>query len=274
MNRKMGVVLILIGFFMLVSVGVEWIFNDSWADPAAAGNVVSVEEGDQAFDTATIKKVVVLNSVGSIRVKGDPNAVQANLHYAKNLTRKWGIGAPELAAERVQVLSSVKGDNQVIEVITADNPFWQGAVSVALDLTLPPNVEVEVQSVAGAINVEQMNAPVRAQNEVGSVNIDGFRESADVKVATGAISIRGGQSIKEVVASSVIGRIDVELPRDAKLRVHAETTTGDITSDFQDLQDKVDLEIPGARVNGKIGDGSAGLIDLSSDTGSIEIRGR
>ncbi|MGB8954672.1 MAG: DUF4097 family beta strand repeat-containing protein [Tumebacillaceae bacterium] len=270
-SRKMGIVLIVIGIFMLGAVGVKWVFTGNFVDVVSGVDGEVAEEGSKTFDPSAIKKVVVRNSVGEINVQGDGNAKEATVHYTKYVASKWGMGSRQVAVERADVDVQVKGDRAVIEVTLPDGSFLAPSVYLSLDITLPPNVEVETENKVGGINIAGMNTPVRATNDVGNITIDGFRESVDATASAGAISIRGGQAIKDVMAESAVGRIDIELPRDARLNVRAKTDTGSISSSFNELDSHVEKLTTGARLNAQIGDGSQGTIDLTSDTGSIKI---
>ena len=270
-SRKMGIVLIVIGIFMLGAIGVKWLFTESYEDVVSGTSGEVAGEGTKTFDPSAIKKVVVRNTVGAINVQGDGNAKEATVHFTKHVTAKWGSGSRQVAADRADVSVKVQGDKEVIEVELPDGGLWKPSVYVNLNITLPPNVEVEVENKVGEIKIMGMNTPVRATNDVGGITIDGFRESVDAMASAGGISIRGGQAIKDVVAESAVGRVDIELPRDAQLRVHAKTDTGGISSTFTELDSKVEKLVPGAVLNAQIGDGSQGMIDLTSDTGSIKI---
>lgn len=170
----MGIVLIVIGIFMLGAIGVKWVFSDSM-DVISGTNGEVAGEGSKTFDPSAIKKVVVRNTVGAIHVQGDNNAQEATVHFTKYVAAKWGMGSRETAVDRADVNVRVQGDKEVIEVTLPDGGFFKPSVYINLDITLPPNVEVEAEDKVGTINIAGMNTPVRATNDVGSITIDGFR---------------------------------------------------------------------------------------------------
>jgi len=102
------------------------------------------------------------------------------------------------------------------------------------------NGQVRVSGVAGEVNLRDVNGAVYAQRIAGRLSAAtqngfiGIEEAAGgtrARATNGSISYRGAVAA-DLDLATVHGRIEVEVPRDSRFALDAESTFGGIHSDF------------------------------------------
>jgi DUF4097 and DUF4098 domain-containing protein YvlB len=144
-------------------------------------------------------------------------------------------------------------------------------VTVNFEIKVPAGVKFEGRTVNGSVTATGLHADAQASTVNGSVEVetDGEAEAetvnGNVKVDMGRIDGSGAMRF-----STVNGRIDVSIPAGAGLNVSANTTNGDISTDFP-------LTVRGRfgprQLSGTIGGGGRSL-SLSTVNGDIELHKR
>ncbi len=142
---------------------------------------------------------------------------------------------------------------------------------VEVDFTahVPASVRIIGRTVNGDIRMESLASNIYAETVNGDIRIStkGF---AEAKTVNGTIrATLGGTDWQETLNfKTVNGSIMVALPSDADTRVEAETTSGDISTEFSSLEKEEGWV--GAELSGVIGSGGRRLT-LETVNGSIRI---
>lgn len=124
---------------------------------------------------------------------------------------------------------------------------------VDFDITVPRGVALEARTVNGSIEA-RTDGTISAATVNGTVAAEGA-DVTSVKSVNGSVRVRvltGSRS--PLVAKTVNGSIDVALPAGSGAEIAARTLTGDINAPGLTVQRP--QFGPGARVDGRIGDGS------------------
>ncbi|HEX4822335.1 MAG TPA: DUF4097 family beta strand repeat-containing protein [Acidimicrobiales bacterium] len=144
------------------------------------------------------------------------------------------------------------------------------------------NGETKARTMGGSIRVSEHTGPVHASTKGGSVHLSGrLTDDVDATTMGGSIHIDGSDSATVNASTSggsirVKGRLRgfsrmrtaggsvmVSIPPDNQLTVDAKGTS--VTSDF------TDLDVSRGRIEGTLGDGNDGCIELRTAGGSISL---
>lgn len=200
---------------------------------------VSVRESESeawSFEVGEAPELEVDNFAGSITVRtgeGDTIQVTAIKKVPANL-----------GAEQIEVTMS-EGDRGV--VVTSRNPRRLNNASVELQIIVPPNTRLDLDTGAGGIDVHGVRGEVRLDTGAGSVEYEG-EPLGDCAFETGA------------------GSITLKLPEDLNAEVDLSTGVGSIEVEYD-----VAGQVSAWEVEGLIGDGSEASISAHTGAGAIEV---
>lgn len=142
-------------------------------------------------------------------------------------------------------------------------------VKVDYRLLVPQQVDLDIRSVNGGVEIAEVKGTVRARTTNGAIELSGIRGSVSAKTTNGHIKAELLKLVEneDMEFKTTNGGITVYLPRDVEADINASTTNGSIRTDFP-------LEIRGRfvgkRLRGKI-NGGGGLIELHTTNGGIKI---
>lgn len=145
-------------------------------------------------------------------------------------------------------------------------------VKVEFTVRVPAGTRFVARTVNGGIEANDLAGDVEAHTVNGSVEVR-TSETATVETVNGSIRAsigQGGSPDRTLRFQTVNGAIQLGLPAGAGARVRAETTNGDLDTDFP-------LTIRGfsragpRRVEGTIGDGGP-VLELRTVNGGIQLR--
>ena len=235
-------------------------------------------------------KLVFHAIAGSIRVTGKAGASQVTVDY-KVTTRDRSEEAARALADGVSLVPSKTGNT--LEIQTRGVPSQLGSgpdfPSVALDVevTVPPEVEVIVDSKFGSVTVEGIHANVRAETKFGEVRVNKAQGSIYAWTDYGQVQLRdvsgtvdAGSQFGKVSCfladvtgpcrlSTKFGGVECGVPKATGLNysINAQANRGRVTSTLP-----MSITTDGMRSTGtyKIGNGQH-LIDLRADFGEISI---
>ncbi len=143
---------------------------------------------------------------------------------------------------------------------------------VKYEIIVPAGTQLDaVETVNGDVTISGVSGDVEAESVNGRLNVDGLAGNASLSTVNGSVEAGftrlGGQ--QRVKAETVNGRVTINLPADADVKVSADSLNGSINcSDFGRETEKGFI---GSDLNGNIGNGSARL-DIDTVNGSIKIR--
>ena len=165
----------------------------------------------------------------------------------------------------------------------------RGGQSVDYELTVPRKIDLElasrngdiqVRSVEGAVSVEMTNGSIRIEDVQGAISAGTTNGDIDFEAVQGPVltrSVNGdiemelltvGTDDKWVEARCTNGGIRLVLPKGTKARLKAQTTTGDIETDFP-----VPVSargVIGESIEGDVNGGGGG-ISLETVNGDIRL---
>jgi hypothetical protein len=224
---------------------------------AAAALAVTTDAGDV--------EVVPSSGPGTVRI----------------VARKHAADAEDLAAIRV----FAREEGGVLRV-GYEAPGVRTGVGVSFAVEAPPGLPLRLRSSAGSILARGFDAGMEARTSAGNVVADGVRGDLDLQSSAGSVSVSGGDGAVAARTSagnvevagrlrgtclleSGAGNVTASVPADARLRVRARTSAGTATSDFPLA---ATLEIGSGRMQGDLGDGAEGTLDLRSSAGNVRLR--
>lgn len=226
-----------------------------WSGTLAAGKTIEIKgvNGDISASPASGNQVEVV--AAKRWRKSDPASVEIKVVQDGD-----GVTICALYPSRRHANSCAAGEGGQ----NSDN----NDVSVAFTVKVPAGVKFEGRTVNGGVTATDLRADASVSTVNGSVSVQtaGFAEgetvNGDVDVVMGRID-----SDKSLSFSTVNGSVDVTIPANAALDVRANTTNGDITTDFP-------LTVSGRfgprQLKGTIGGGGRSM-SLTTVNGNIKI---
>jgi DUF4097 and DUF4098 domain-containing protein YvlB len=196
------------------------------------------------------RKLNVQNDVGEIRVvaggKTPSITITKRFHKSENLEFKLEI----------------KGDT--LFIIGKIKPTQCNNCSIDLTLNVPENLEVQLQTDVGDVDVAGLVQSLKVKADVGKVSAKNLgTASIDLQTDTGDIELNNSQG--NIKLETSVGAITAE--HLGKAQVNMRSDTGDLT--LNDAQGAVILESSIASINVNHLKGS---LDLHSDTGDVSAK--
>lgn len=235
-------------------------------------------------------RLVLHLTAGSVRVAGQPGATRVTASY-KVTARDRSEGAARALAEGVSLVPTKVGNTMELEIrgapsITGSGPDFPSA-ALDIEVTVPPETEIAVDSKFGSVTVEGINANVRAETKFGEVqvtrvkgNLYAWTDYGQAQLWDVAGSVDAGSQFGKVSCalagvtgpcrlSTKFGGVECTVPQLAGLNytINAQATRGRVTSSLP-----VAITTQGARSMGtyKVGTGQY-AIDLQADFGEVTI---
>jgi hypothetical protein len=225
--------------------------TEQLAAPIAAGATLNAETG-----------------VGSITVAGGDVtkcSVTAEI-TAKAPTQE---KANELA-QAVKVKLEVEGEDLRLHV---EKPAKKRrcSIEVSFDITVPPKVNLQLESDVGEIEVSNITGAIEASTNVGDITCSGAGGNVDMETNVGEVIVAYSDSAEsefEARLETNVGEIRFAGPDNLSAKVDASTNVGSIET-------KLPLTVTGQvgkSVRGTIGKGEAkATVRLRTNVGSIKI---
>jgi len=149
---------------------------------------------------------------------------------------------------------------------------WLGrTMSVAFELRVPPDAEVQAKSVNGTITIAEVAGDLQTETVNGAVQIidvagrvTATTVNGSLKASYAAVNDTGSNSFQ-----TVNGSLEVRLPPDVSGQFRAKTVNGSLKSDFP-LEVRERKYRPGRSIEDRLGSGDA-TYSFSTVNGSIRI---
>jgi hypothetical protein len=198
------------------------------------------------------------------------------------------LGAAEEIVEKTK-LTFEQADDELVLKIDKPRNLHNRSVSVSLDIIVPDNINLELETYNGYINIENItgrveattnNGKMTAKNVYGTNILETYNGkiiaediSGDIKLKTynGSVKAYYSDSIQPAPDISMVtynGGISLTTPPDYSAKVYASTYNGSIDTD---LPITVIGKVKKNKLTGTIGEGQAEL-HLETYNGSIRIR--
>jgi DUF4097 and DUF4098 domain-containing protein YvlB len=178
--------------------------------------------------------------------------------------------------DNIEINISHSADEIVVETELGESGKWfswgNNSGHVTYEVTVPKNTELDsVDTVNGGVIISGVSNNVVAESVNGGVEVEDLTGDTDLSTVNGSIdatfaTLGGDQRVK---AETVNGRVTINLPADADVKISADTLNGGINARDFDLE--ADKGFVGSDLNASIGDGSARL-NIDTVNGSIKIR--
>lgn len=255
-----------------------------------AGKSVKEEVVERSAEFAPGGRLTIVNVNGDIAVNSwDRNEV-------KMKAVKRARAESEEAARSLLEKTTVQFDRNEAGVdIRTEAPKKPGRnrnVSVAYAVTVPREIDLEMKTVNGTIEVKDISGAVDAKTANGRIGLEGITGSIqagttngkirllevlgpiNAKTANGSIKVAvggSGEQQHEISAATTNGGIEVTLPKGLNANLKASTVNGKINTDFP-----VTVTVKGLiskSIDGVI-NGGGELIHLKTVNGSIRLKER
>jgi DUF4097 and DUF4098 domain-containing protein YvlB len=273
---------IVIAAGLLVTAGCDELIDD--CDDA------EIETRDDSFSVGESVKLVVRTSNGAVDVRaGSDGEVQ--------------VEATLREPEKIDYDVTQDGDTITVEA-RSESGRWRGCMMASFVVTVPANTEVDLdtsngavaltglvgggrfETSNGAIRLVDVTGEYRGDTSNGSIDIDGMEGTADIETSNGAVNVVDFKGEVELRSSNgrmsfsgeltaggdnrletSNGRVTVELLGEPSVRIDAENSNGDISTDLPLTLESTSKN----HIVGTIGGGEADLY-IRTSNGDVDIR--
>lgn len=213
------------------------------------------------------------NRVGDISISaGDTDAIR--VQATKEARAFIGAWAQD-TLDSIDVRAEGSGNAARITVDVPTDLRLRSA-RVDFEIVVPQNMNLDIVNNVGEISVLGTTGSLRLRSNVGDIDLLDItvRDEYDVEADVGDIEFEGQlpEDAGTTMLRTNVGEINVSLPEDSSFMLDAETSVGDITSEFE-LQDRqADQEGPGQMLKGFVNTTANGVqLVLRTDTGDITV---
>ena len=253
-----------------------------------AGKRVEEEVVERSVEFASGGRITIVN------VNGDISVNTWDRYEVRMKAVKRARAESEVEARLLLEKTTVQFDRteQGIDIRTAapKKPGRNRNVSVAYTVTVPKEIDLELKTVNGTIEVKDISGAVDAKTTNGRIELTGIVGTIQAKTTNGKIGLLevlgpirakttngsikvavggSGEQQHEIRAATTNGGIEVTLPKGLNANLKASTVNGKINTDFP-------LAVKGLiskSVDGVI-NGGGELIHLKTVNGSIRLKKR
>jgi hypothetical protein len=236
----------------------------------ASGNLMAsvTEEETFSFPLDEGGRFSISNVNGSISVTGGPgNSIEI-------IATKKADNQSDLDEIEIQISNSATEVVVKTELGNSGGWFSRGSTSgeVKYEVIVPASTMLDsVDTVNGDVTIRGVAGDVEAETVNGSLNVSDLEGDVNLSTVNGRIEaaftrLEGQQRVK---AETVNGRVTIELPESADVKVSADSLNGSINA--RDFGIETEKGFVGSDLNGDIGNGSARL-NIDTVNGSIKIR--
>jgi hypothetical protein len=251
----------------------------------AGGDITAEEVISESFPVGAAPRVVVETFNGRIDVNAGTDG-----QVAVEATKR-GAGFTRAEAEddlkNVLVTMTQEGDTLRIRAERTDAPFVTGNTGASFVVSVPTGAALELRTSNGQITTFDVTGDVFAQTSNGEIDVRGGAgrldlgtsngrieiEARDARVdagtSNGRISFRGSLAEGDHRFDTSNGSIDITLPSDARFRIDASTSNGDVSTEFPVT---VSGSLDDNELRGTVGENPSVSIIATSSNGSIDIR--
>ncbi|HBF36681.1 MAG TPA: hypothetical protein DDW50_05110 [Firmicutes bacterium] len=281
---------------------------DGWDDWSSGRSSQSQFTVDQNFKLPQgITNIKVQNESGNIQINNTASHtifakahIKLTGHHDNSSTRMKNI------QKQFKFTGEIQDDTLVVKFITPDefNFLSRYHCDSNIIIDIPKGLAIVVKSNAGNIDVSGIDGSLTVENQAGNVNIDSVMGNADIHSNAGQVEIKkvNGSSTIHCNAGNVnlaecegpitaelragnlnihftkvssncdldlaAGNLKLSLPANARFTIAAESSMGNIDSDFALTTKK---EYTRATANGEV-NGGGPLIRIRNSSGNIKLQ--
>jgi putative adhesin len=123
----------------------------------------------------------------------------------------------------------------------------------------------------GSLDARGVDGPFELSTRQKDISLDGFAHSLKISNTNGEIRLRAASAPKQSIdVTSERGGIELELPENSSFQIQADSSHGEVNSDFSGANLKVVTEGDKPSITGSYGKGGP-MIHLSTSYGTIRL---
>lgn len=216
------------------------------------------------FEVGAQPRLVVKNEAGTIRVHPGTEESQVEVRVTQ---QNWGwFGAS--AAPRVNY-DQQAAKNRLNIRAKGGWPFSGSGVSI--DITAPPQSDLELKTNAGTIHINGIHGECNISTDAGTIDAlnVALRGNSRLKTNAGTLTFSGSiNPFGSYLFVTDAGTINLTLPEDASFQLDAKTDVGSISTDFPVT---IQRNFPGAKARAMVGTAPYPELKVKTDIGSISL---
>ncbi len=192
------------------------------------------ERFEKTYELTGVRKVRLQNVNGAVSIEsgGEHLKVQA----VKSVKRSSDIDV--LKDTEIRVTKT--GSSIEIETILPKQghffawPFFgrSSSAEVSYQVTLPPGVSVEAETVNGRISASKRTGDLVLSTVNGAVKVEGQDGPLKVNTVNGSVEVSFAAAMRQASLETVNGSVTVTCGKDSSIRCALQTTNGRIQSEF------------------------------------------
>jgi DUF4097 and DUF4098 domain-containing protein YvlB len=272
-----GLLWILVMIALMLTFGA--LVNDFTPEPQAVQpenySASSVRSGEYRLDPGSVPQLVIEGGVGDVTIRGERDSAVIGITYTKTAYSTSEEDA-EQELDDVHIFAEDEGNWVKIDTVQESGGAQQRANRVDLAITVPVEIQLNVVTAMGDIQISNVNVQgdFTARAVLGNLMIENMvvRDGMTVQADAGSVTFAGtlGPAGTYTLTASV-GSLVVRLPAETRAAITASTTLGTITVAGLDFADpEMNALGSGGSFSGRLGDGSA-AVTITNQMGDIRI---
>jgi hypothetical protein len=214
------------------------------------------ERTEWGFEVGDEPALEISNFAGSITVRpGRTSSIQV-------VAIKKASSKRDLQRIRISASAPDGGGPVVIRTSKESSP---GSASVEMELMVPADTRLDVDTGAGTVDVSGLTGPMDIHSGAGTVDLVEVAGRATIRLGAGNINYQGSPA-GDCSFESGAGNINLRLPLVLNMEVDAGTGVGVVDVDYA-----VDGRVTKTSVKGTVGNGSQGTIFAHTGAGNVNL---
>jgi len=128
----------------------------------------------------------------------------------------------------------------------------------------------EISSTSGDVRVKELSGSISVSTSSGEIDISGDRGCGSMESTSGDIFLSLAELTGDIFANTSSGEVTMELPQEASLTFEADTSSGEISTFFDDA---LKFSKKGNHAEGIVGNGER-TIEITTTSGDVRINAR
>jgi predicted membrane protein len=214
------------------------------------------ERTEQSFTVGDAPTLEVDNFAGDVTVRSGGGG-----EIRVIVTKR---AASDSQLDRISVDVSEQADG--VRVQTSHPGTSIGGVSVQLEILVPGDARLELDTGAGNVAVDGVQGEVSARSGAGNVRVRGAAGLVDLEVGAGEIDYEGDPQ-GDCTFTNNVGNVTLRLPEDVNAEVRLTTGVGNVDLGGFDVEG----EVGRTEVDGVIGTGEEANIEARTGAGNVVL---
>lgn len=214
------------------------------------------ERTEQIFTVGETPTLEVENFAGDVTVRsGEGDEIRVTV------TKRAGSGSQ---LNRIDVDVSEQADG--VEIRTSHPGTSIGGASVRLEVSVPNDARLELDTGAGNVVVDGVEGEISARSGAGNVRVEGAAASVELSTGAGNIDYEGDPQ-GDCTFDNSVGNVTLGLPANVDAEVRLTTGIGNVELGGFDVEG----EISRTEVDGVIGTGEEATIEARTGAGNVVL---